>query len=101
MDRKSKKKELQTRREFFKNAAKSALPIVVGVILVGMPQLIKAVEKIPTGCQGYSCQGGCQFSCVAVCNSSCKGTCNNTCYRTCKGTCSEGCYRGCKNLPKY
>ena len=101
MRKNKEKKELQSRREFFKKAAKGVLPIVAGVVLAGMPQVIKAVEKAPMGCQGYSCQGGCQFSCVAVCNSSCKGSCNNTCYTTCEGSCSTGCHGRCKNLVKY
>ncbi len=102
MKRNKENKELQTRREFFKKAAKSTLPIVAGVILAGIPQVVKAVEKAPMGCQGYSCQGGCQFSCVAVCNSSCKGTCKTECGRgTCKGTCSGGCNTGCGNVAKY
>lgn len=102
MKRNKENKELQTRREFFKKAAKSALPIVAGVVLAGNPQVVKAVEKAPMGCQGYSCQGGCQFSCVAVCNSSCKGNCKTECGSgTCKHGCSGGCYRGCGNLAKY
>lgn len=101
MRKNKEKKELQSRREFFKKAAKGVLPIVAGVVLAGMPQVVRAVEKAPMGCQGYSCQGGCQGSCVAVCNSSCKGSCNNTCYTTCEGSCSTGCYGRCKNLVKY
>lgn len=102
MKRNKENKELQTRREFFKKAAKGALPIVAGVMLAGMPQVMKAVEKAPMGCEGYSCQGKCQFSCVAVCNSSCKGRCHTSCYNeSCKGSCVGGCYTGCGNVAKY
>ena len=120
MKEKQKNGELQTRREFFKKAAKSVLPIVAGVVVAGMPQVVKAMEKAPMGCQGYSCQGGCQFSCSQVCNSSCQGSCKNDCYRscyngcnttckdscdrTCKGycvnTCRGGCYGSCKNTSR-
>lgn len=99
MKRNKENKELQTRREFFKKAAKSTLPIVAGVILAGMPQVMKATESTSGICD--TCSGGCRYTCIAVCNSSCQGSCNNTCYKTCQGSCSSGCYRGCKNLVKY
>ena len=100
MKRKIEKKELQTRREFFKKAAKGALPIVAGVILAGMPQVMKATESTSGICD--TCSGGCRYTCIAVCNSSCKGTCKTECGRgTCKHGCSGGCYRGCGNLAKY
>lgn len=99
MKKTKEKKELQSRREFFKKAAKGVLPIVAGVVLAGMPQVVKATGNAFGICD--TCSGGCRYTCVAVCNSSCQGSCNNTCYKTCQGSCSSGCYRGCKNLVKY
>lgn len=96
---KRKKEELQTRREFFKNAAKSALPIMAAIALSGMPHVVKAMGNASSVCD--TCQGGCRYTCSKVCNSSCKGTCNNTCYKTCLGSCSDTCYGGCKKAVKY
>ena len=66
--REEKKKEgLQTRREFFKKAAKSALPIVAAITLSGMPHIVKAMENASAVCD--TCQGGCRYTCSKLCNS--------------------------------
>lgn len=93
------KEELQTRREFFKKAAKSTLPIVAAIALSGMPNVIKAAENASAVCD--TCQGGCRYTCSKVCNSSCKGSCNNTCYKSCKGSCSGTCNGGCYKSARY
>ncbi len=91
MKKNKKKEELQSRREFFKSAAKAALPVIGAVILSNVPsQLFAAGPHYGSKNCGTTCAGGCVGSCTEVCNSSCKGTCNNTCY--------SGCYRGCKNV---
>lgn len=95
MEKKLNNEELQSRREFFKKAAKSVLPVIGGVLLSSIPAISKAVET-PQGCYGYSCYGSCigtcKISCTAICNGSCvgycrgcTGTCLNTCYSTCAG----------------
>ena len=87
-----KNEELQSRRQFFKNAAKGALPILGAIALANVPVILKATESPVTGCQG-SCSGLCQGcrSCTGTCSGLCEGC------RGCQGTCSglcEGC-RGC------
>ena len=92
--------ELQSRREFFKKAAKGALPILGAVILASSPIISKAVESEPMGCN-YGCtsmckdycMNGCDNGCQNTCNSTCTGSCSGTCYNTCHGTCSGGCAR--------
>ena len=61
MENKKKNEELQSRRDFFKKAANSVLPIVGAVVLSGIPQIMKA-EETPMGCR-YGCSGSC--SCKA------------------------------------
>ena len=39
---KNKNNELQSRREFFKKAAKGILPLIGGIILAGSPSIVKA-----------------------------------------------------------
>ena len=39
-----KKEELQSRRDFFKKAAKGVLPVFGAVVLAGVPNIMKAVE---------------------------------------------------------
>ena len=44
--KKNKNEELQSRREFFKKAAKGALPILGAIILASNPVLAKAGETV-------------------------------------------------------
>lgn len=90
-------KETQTRREFFKNAAKKALPILGAVTLMSNPLFANAMESEETGCHG-TCYGACVGSCDG-CKYTCTGTCKNACESckyTCIGTCKNAC-QGCKN----
>ena len=56
MGKKNSNEELQSRREFFKKAAKGALPILGAMMLAGMPETVKAITK--TGCD-YTCKASC------------------------------------------
>lgn len=79
--KKQMNEELQSRREFFKKAAKGALPILGAVILAGTPQLSKATEAM--GCT------------IDACTGTCKGYCSGTCRTGCQATCYKGCYSHC------
>ncbi len=80
MDTKNPNEELQSRREFFKKAAKAALPVVGAVVLASLP-IVKS--EAATGCYNSGCVGGCE------------GGCNDSCYGSCKGTCNASCQLGC------
>ena len=73
------KEKLQTRREFFKKAAKRALPILGVILLAGTPSIMKAADITPMDCNN-SCKG------------SCAGGCNNGCYTSCAVGCKGGCH---------
>jgi CXXX repeat radical SAM target protein len=97
MENKKNDDGLQSRRDFFKKAAKSALPILGAIVLAGAPQILKATEKNPMGCN-YGCAGacntqcyGCLYSCNRVCAESCNYNCRDGCKGGCKGTCSGSC----------
>lgn len=95
----NKNEELQSRREFFKKAAKAALPILGAVVLSGAaPQLLSAatVPDEPT----CDCYGRCSGSCNGTCSGTCDGACSGTCKGSCKGTCDSGCMGGCKGTCK-
>lgn len=79
-----KKDELQNRREFFKKAAKGALPILGAIVLANVPSVLKAAETEPMGCPKV-CRDSCAFKCEG---------CLNNCARSCT-SCSDGCARGC------
>ena len=84
-----KNEELQSRREFFKNAAKSALPMIAAIALANAPTILSATESTPMGCR---------YGCTAVCSTSaCQGTCAGGCRFTCAGTCKN---YGCKGVNK-
>lgn len=88
MDKKGEKEEIQSRREFFKKAAKGALPILGAILLAQVPEVVKASNS-PMGCK-YGCSSGCYKSCNTGCESSCYGTCKHGC-EGCEYTCSGGC----------
>jgi len=97
MKKKNKNEELQSRREFFKKAAKGALPIIGAIALAGMPSLVKAAEKTPQGCLGCKadCFGYCSGGCYTSCAGGCKGNCYNSCFSGCRNTCDGSCSGGC------
>lgn len=69
--------ELQSRREFFKRAAKGALP-VIAVSLVG-PSILTSCgnPNEPVGdCKG--CSGKCKGECTGNCDNKCTAKCKNT-----------------------
>ena len=104
MKRTKKNEELQSRREFFKKAAKSALPILGAVILSNTPLLAKASEESPMGCRGncsYGCGGVCSSSCSGGCKGGCGGACSYSCQNTCKGYCQGSCRGGCSSMNSY
>ena len=83
MSKNKKNEELQSRREFFKKAAKGALPILGLTVLSSMPILNASAEsKAGMGCEG----------CTGLCTgcTSCSGWCQGTC-QGCTG-CSVNCY---------
>ena len=90
MKEKKQNEELQSRREFFKQAAKKALPVIGAIALASSPILAQAAEMEPMGCNGY-----CSQHCSAGCASTCTGRCVGNCQHTCQGTCSDACARGC------
>lgn len=83
-EKKRKNEELQSRREFFKKAAKGALPILGAVLLANVPMLSHAMEEAPMGCK-EACRASCAFRCEG---------CLNSCARSCT-SCSDGCASGC------
>lgn len=82
--------ELQSRREFFKKAAKATLPMIAAVALANAPAIVNAECDYCTcagNCKG-ACSGGCSTTCYKGCSTSCKDTCNYTCRSTCSGSCN-------------
>ena len=76
MKKNKNNEELQSRREFFKKAAKGALPILGAIVLANVPDVMKASGS----CTCSSCVGGCGTACFQACangctTSSCKGGC--------------------------
>ena len=103
MKKKIKNEELYSRREFFKKAVKTALPIIATVVLVSNPVASKAA-KVAMGCESYS-TGSCYRACYHGCNNTCMGTCERTCQGscigTCRGTCTGSCTGSCAGWNNY
>ena len=87
----NKKEEVQSRREFFKSAAKKALPILGAIALTQLPFVAKSHESQITQDCNYGCAGGCYTNCVG----SCEGNCNYWCTTTCRGGCAQTCSSLC------
>ena len=80
--------KIQSRREFFKNAAKSVLPILGCMMLPGSIMAHEIVsEEAPQSCNG-SCYGLCNNSCRGYCSQGCTGTCSGSCKATCQSQCN-------------
>lgn len=89
MEKKMNNEELQSRREFFKKAAKGALPILGAIALASMPGVVKAAEEAPMGCK-YGCTTSCYGSCSSHCGFGCSGGCTGSC-GGCRGACMSSC----------
>lgn len=97
----NKKEEIQSRREFFKSAAKKALPILGAIVLSNFPNIAEAskiqgksnTDSNASWCSwcSYGCGDGCT-SCVGTCVS-CIGSCVGTC-TSCTGSCYSSCWGG-------
>ena len=100
MEKKRKNEELQSRREFFKKAAKGALPILGAIVLASNPILSKATitheGKEEMGCD-FSCFGSCYGNCKGDCLGSCSGSCEGGCKGYCEGSCKSTCEGSCKS----
>ena len=80
MSNKKQNEEHQSRREFFKKAAKAALPVLGAVVLASMPGDLFAFNR--TGCNG--CSSACS-SCTGSCAGGCTGSCTGSCTVNCVG----------------
>ena len=94
MKEQKKNEELQSRRDFFRNAAKAALPIFAATVMFSNPIIAKTIET-PMDCN-YGCSGSCYGSCSGSCASGCLGGCSaSACRVDCTYSCSGGCERTC------
>ena len=103
MKKNEKNEELQSRREFFKKAAKGALPILGAIALAGAPGVVKAAEEA-MDCNyscSYSCSNSCRGTCYGGCSGSCGGACSFSCQNTCEGFCQGRCSGGCSSMNSF
>lgn len=90
MNEKNKNEEIQTRREFFKKAARATLPVLGAVVLSSLPFQQVEAHDCGSSCSS-TCYRGCQYGCGYNCNGLCRDNCTRTCYNTCKTTCDSTC----------
>ena len=94
MGKNKNNEEIQSRREFFKNAARKTLPILGVITMTNLPIFANAVNIEST-----SCEKECTASCGALCTgcwtgcTGCKADCQHDCKNTCRGGCQGGCGR--------
>lgn len=82
-------KKIQSRRDFFKKAAKGALPILGIITFMQVPLNSRALQVIDCN---NSCSGSCSRTCKTMCGSSspCTSVCRGNCSGNCSGSCSSG-----------
>ena len=95
MKEKKQNEEIQSRREFFKEAAKKTLPVIGAIALASTPIFAQAAECDPTDCNG-NCSYGCGRQCSTSCSNSCAGSCSGACKGYCQGGCKGSCYGSCR-----
>lgn len=89
MNTKQENNELQSRRQFFKKAAKNVLPLLGTIALFNVPLGLIAQEQTK--------QGGCNASCSNNCYHNCRTTCRTMCGNNCRGSCQIYCMYSCGN----
>ncbi|MBQ3946208.1 MAG: hypothetical protein II670_11470 [Alphaproteobacteria bacterium] len=93
-----KKDELQSRRDFFKNASKKVLPILGASIISALPLGANAQyfsSYTPLEPWGSNSCNGCSNGCSGGCSNGCSGSCRGGCSNGCQGTCVDACARSC------
>ena len=93
MEKENQNEKILSRRDFFKNAAKKALPILGAVALVSIPSITKAAQTKVADCN-YGCTGSCEGLCTS-CTGTCSGTCTGSCTGGCTGACTSACRESC------
>ena len=96
MKKSKKNEELQSRREFFKSAAKGALPILAFTVLG--PSFLSSCKKDDDDKKSSS--SGCGSMCTGGCQSSCSGDCDGGCTNNCDGLCGGDCWAYCESKYK-
>ena len=99
MKKNEKNEELQSRREFFKKAAKGALPILGTAIITTAPLKIFASESGSNSCN-WSCEASCSGGCMG-CTGSCTGGCQSSCTNSCVGGCRITCSANCRSQSNF
>lgn len=100
MDKDKINEELISRRNFFKKATASVLPILAAATMLSTPALAKAVD-VPkedgTDMESQQCTyNSCSYSCSRGCSGTCSGSCGMGCSGSCKGGCG-GCRGACRS----
>ena len=88
---KNKNEELQSRRDFFKKAAKGVLPIL-GMVVVG-PSFMSCSKDDDDDDNKKNEKPGCN-GCSGSCSSSCSGSCDESCSARCAFNCGSSQYYG-------
>ena len=93
MKKNEKNDELQSRREFFKKAAKGVLPILGLCILPSSASAM--LHNVTKEMSPKDCNNNCSYNCTYGCKTSCNISCSGGCYHLCKGSCEVSCANDC------
>lgn len=79
----NKQEELQSRREFFKNAGSKTLPFLA-LAAFGSSVLTACDKDEPDGGGGNGCGNSCSGSCDDGCSNNCDSLCGGDCWAYCE-----------------
>lgn len=91
-------KDLKTRRDFFKQASKTVIPIMGFAVLGSNLSLFTSCSK-DTSCSDCSaeCASSCWDSCIGSSETTSCSECSTSCTNTCNNNCSESCSNSSNN----
>ena len=96
---KKENEELKSRREFFKKAAKSTLPIL-GTVVFSQMLLTSCDLPWVEDPDAVDCKNGCSGSCGSGCSGSCDSSCSGSCDEDCTDVCAYGCTGSCDSTTR-
>ena len=93
------KKDIISRRDFFKKSTSKILPVVAAITL---PSVLTSceIDEEPFDIPSSGCDT-CKGTCGGQCSTGCSGTCEYGCTGNCKGACGSSCRYVCTGSAKY
>ena len=97
------KKEVLSRRDFFKRGISKTIPFLVCASIPSILTSCNPEDDEPFGGDSFcnECSNSCEGSCFTTCSTTCEGSSQSSscsgCSNSCSGDCAESCGNSCSN----